>query len=87
MCAGAVPPLARGFSDAGGGPFSYLPEVADPRKPSNAFVYKVGQSATGALASTSRVRLPVRTRTLQLKLDASDAVGNEATVTRILRLR
>jgi hypothetical protein len=35
---------------------------------------------------TLRVKPPRGTRTLQVKLSASDAVGNNATVTRSLRL-
>ena len=75
------------LSDAGGGPFSYLLQVVDPRKPSNALVYKPGQTTTGAVSSTSRIRPAKRTRVLQLKITASDAVGNEPAFTKALRLR
>ena len=75
------------LSDAGGGPFSYLLQVVDPRKPSNALVYKPGQTTTGAVSSTSRIRPPKRTRVLQLRITASDAVGNQAAFTKTLRLR
>ena len=71
---------------AGDADVSYVLQIVDPRKPGNAFVYKVGQTASGSAASTSRIR-PKNTRTLQIKVSAADSVGNEATFEKALRLR
>jgi hypothetical protein len=75
------------FGDAGGSTVSYRLVVVDPRKPLNWLATKSGETATGAATSTLRVRPVKNTRILQLKVVASDAVGNEATLAGTVRLR
>jgi hypothetical protein len=65
---------------------SYVLQVVDPRKPGNAFVYKVGRTTSGNVTSTSRLKTK-HTKTLQIEVTAADAVGNEATAEKTLRLR
>jgi hypothetical protein len=74
------------LTDAGGGVVSYILQVVDPKKPTNAFVYKVGR-ATGAVTSRFRIKVPKKTHLAQIKIDASDAVGNTSTLAKTLRLR
>jgi hypothetical protein len=66
---------------------SYVLQVADPRKPLNAFVYKVGQATNGGLTVIARIRPPKSTRSVEIKLQASDPVGNEASGVKAVRLR
>jgi hypothetical protein len=66
---------------------SYVLQVVDPRKPLNALVYRVGRTTTGSIASAARIRPAKSTRTLAVKVAASDAVGNDATAAKTVRLR
>jgi hypothetical protein len=66
---------------------SYVLQVADPRRPLNALVYKVGQTENGSVTTTSRLKPAKSTRTLAIKVDASDPVGNGGTATKTVRLR
>jgi hypothetical protein len=72
------------LTDNSGDAVTYVLQVADARK---SLIYKVGRTATGALAVTFRVRPTKGTRSLRCKIDASDAVGNEATLAQTIRLR
>lgn len=72
------------LADNGGGAVTYVLQVADTRK---SLVYKVGTTATGASAVTFRIRPAKGTRSLRCKIDATDAVGNEATLARTIRLK
>jgi hypothetical protein len=75
------------LSDAGGGDrFSYILKVADPRKPLNFLAYKTGETTMSKATFALRVRPAKRTRVLRLEIDASDAVGNESTFAKTLRL-
>ncbi len=79
--------LGLSMTDAGGDLVSYVLQILDPRKPSNAFVYKLGQTRTGTVQSRFRVKVPKTTRILQVRIDASDAVGNTAALTKTIRVR
>jgi hypothetical protein len=74
------------LSDAEGGVVSYRLEVVDPRKPLNLLGWKKGETTATSVA-TVRVHPAKTTRILQLKIAANDAVGNDATFTRTVRLR
>jgi hypothetical protein len=75
------------LSDAGGELVSFRLQVVDTRKPIRVLAYKVGQTTTGTAKSTVQVKPAKQTRILQLKIDANDAVGNEATSVKTIRLR
>jgi len=77
--------LALSLEDAAEGPVSYQLEINEPRT-RRGLVFRIGTAASPAVNLTLRVKPPRGTRTLQVKLSASDAVGNNATVTRSLRL-
>jgi hypothetical protein len=66
---------------------SYVLQVVDPRKPGNAFAYKLGKTTSGAAALTFRIKPPKSVRNVQLKVDAEDAVGNAATFAKSVRLK
>jgi hypothetical protein len=74
------------LSDAEGGVVSYRLEVVDPRKPLNLLGWKKGETAATSIA-TVRVHPTKTTRILQLKIAASDAVGNDTTFTKTVRLK
>jgi hypothetical protein len=78
--------VALSLSDAEGGVVSYRLEVVDPRKPLNLLAWKKGQATTTSIA-TLRVRPSKSTRSLQVKIDASDTVGNDASFTKTFRLK
>lgn len=75
------------LTDAGGGPVSYELQIVDPRKPSSALVFKLGSAANGTVTKTFRIKVRKHTRQLRLKVDASDAVGNESAFAKTFRLR
>jgi len=66
---------------------SYTLAVIDPRRPFDWLATKSGTTSSGTASFALRIRPTKRTRILQLKLDASDAVGNTAGFTTNLRLR
>jgi hypothetical protein len=66
---------------------SYRLQVVDTRKPVRVLAYKVGQTTTGTAKSTAQIKPAKQARILQLKIDANDAVGNEATRIKTIRLR
>lgn len=79
--------VALSLSDAGGGPVSYTLHVLNPKKPTVTYAYKTGQ-ATGTVTSKFRIKVPKTRRVVELKIDASDAVGNASTAaTKKIRLR
>lgn len=79
--------LALSVTFPGDDAVSYVLQVVDPRKPLNALVYRIGQTATGSLASAIRIRPAKSTRTLEVRIAATDAVGNDATAAKTIRLR
>jgi hypothetical protein len=66
---------------------SYVLQVVDPKKPGNAFAYKLGSTTNGSASQTFRIRPPKNLRTVALEIDAEDAVGNAASFAKALRLR
>jgi len=75
------------LSDGEGNLVVYSLQVVDPRKPVKVLAYKVGQTRTGSATSTVRLKPAKRTRILQLKIDASDALGNAAALVKTVRLK
>jgi hypothetical protein len=73
------------LEDAAGGAVSYQLEINEPRT-RRGLAFRVGAATTGSVNLTLRAKPPRGARTLQLKLSASDVVGNDATVTKSLRL-
>lgn len=68
-------------------PVSYVLQLVESKRPSNALAFKVGRTITGTLTTTVRIKTSKGARTVQIKIDASDAVGNEAAFTKTMRLR
>jgi hypothetical protein len=66
---------------------SYVLQVVDPRKPLNALVYRLGQTTNGSVTSAATIRPATSTRILEIKVQASDAVGNDADAAKTVRLR
>ena len=79
--------LALSLTDNGGGPVSYALQIVDPKKPSTALVFKLGKTTSGSVTKSFRVRVGKSTRRLRLKVDTSDAVGNESAFAKTFRLR
>jgi hypothetical protein len=79
--------LVVSLTDAEGNPVAYRLKVIDPRTPVDPLVSKTGETSSGTVTYVTRVRPSKRTRTLQVKIDASDPVGNASTLARTLRLR
>ena len=73
------------LADAVGGPVSYQLELNDLRT-HRGLVFRIGTATAPDVSLTARVKPSPRSRTLQVKLSASDVVGNTATVTGALRL-
>jgi hypothetical protein len=79
--------IVLSLKDVGGNAVSYTLAVIDPRKPLEWLATKSGTTSSGTASFLLRVRPTRRTRVLQLKIDASDSVGNAAAVATTLRLR
>jgi hypothetical protein len=79
--------LALSLTDAGGGPVVYSLKVVDPKRPSNLLVYRTGETATGAVTTTFRIKVTKKRRAVRLKIDASDTVGNQSASAKSVRLR
>ena len=79
--------LGLSMTENGGGAVSYALQLVDPRKPSNAIVFKTGQTTSGTVTKSFRIRVGKHTRRLRLKVDATDAVGNESAFAKTFRLR
>lgn len=78
--------LALSLADSGGGRVSYVLQVVDPKKPTKAFIYRLGQTA-GDVTSAFRIKVPTTMRAVRLEVDSTDAVGNTAAFSRLIRLR
>jgi hypothetical protein len=79
--------LALSLTDNGGGPVSYELQLVDAKKPSHSFAFKLGQTGTGSVTRSLRIKVGKRTRQVRLKLKAGDAVGNESAFAKTFRLR
>jgi len=79
--------LVLTLNDVAGNAVSYTLAVIDPRRPYDWLATKSGTTSSGSAAFSLRVRPAKRTRILQLKVDAADAVGNTTAYATTLRLR
>jgi hypothetical protein len=68
-------------------PVSYQLQVVDPKRPTKALVFKLGETSTGSTTSSFRITVAKTTRTVRVEVTASDAYGNEATLAKLVRLR
>jgi hypothetical protein len=75
------------LTDNGGDLVSYVLQVVDPRKPRSTLIYKLGQTTSGSAALTFRIKPTKGTRAVRVEVVAGDAVGNEASATKLLRLK
>jgi hypothetical protein len=78
--------LALALTDNGGGPVTYRLTLVDPRT-LNILASKSGSSSEGSISRKFVLRPSRKTRSLRLRLDATDAVGNQATLRKTIRLR
>jgi hypothetical protein len=79
--------LGLSLTDNGGGPVSYELEIVDPKKPSHSYAFKLGKTATGSVTRSLRIKVGKRTRRVRLKVEATDAVGNQSAFAKTFRLR
>jgi hypothetical protein len=79
--------LTLSLTDNGGGAVSYALQLADPRKPSSALVFKTGKTSSGTVTKSFRIKVRKGTRRLRVKVDAGDAVGNQSSFAKTYRLR
>jgi len=78
--------LAFSLSDAGGGTVSYTLTIVDPAT-LDTLVRKTGSTSGAAIAASFSVKPAARGRSLRLEIDASDQVGNAATLKRTIALK
>jgi hypothetical protein len=78
--------IADANGDANGDAVSYTLSLTDARNPLEWLASKRGQTSTGTVSLAIRVKPAKMTRALRLKVDATDAVGNQASFTRSIRL-
>jgi len=78
--------VALALTDAGGGRVSYTLQVIEPRtgKP---MAFRSGQTSTGPVTLSLRLKPPRVARVLRITVDAADAVGNGSTLAKTFRLR
>jgi len=79
--------LSLSLRDTGSDLVSYVLQIVDPHKPLHAFFYKVGQTTTGTVISSARIKVPRTMRAVQIRVDASDAVGNTSALSKTIRLK
>ena len=77
--------LTLSLEDAAGGAVSYQVEVSDPRT-RRGLAFRLGQATAPTVSLTLRLKVPARARTLQVKVSATDLVGNEATALASIRV-
>ena len=77
--------LALSFGEPAGSPVAYQLRVIDPRNRLETF--RNGQTTTSTASLVLRVKPTKRTRALQIRIAATDAVGNAAQLARTLRIR
>jgi hypothetical protein len=79
--------LTVSLTDAGGGPVSFVLQLADPGHPATTFAYKVGKTASGSVTKAIRIKVPKKTRRIRVGLEASDQLGNTSTFAKVISLR
>jgi hypothetical protein len=75
------------LTDASTGPIAYVLEVVDPRKPSASLIYKLGKATAATVTSSFRLKVSKGAKALQLRLDGTDALGNDASTAKTVRLK
>jgi len=78
--------LVLSLTDTGSELVSYVLQIV-AKRPSNALAFKVGRTTTRTVTTTLRIKTSKGARTVQIKIDASDAVGNEAAFMKTMRLK
>jgi hypothetical protein len=78
--------LRLSIADGSGDAVSYTVSFADTRNASVELAQKSGQTTTGTVSLAILLKPPKMTRVLQLKIVATDVVGNEGFLVRSLRL-
>jgi hypothetical protein len=79
--------LVVALRDAARNSVSYTLAVIDPRRPFDWLATKSGATSSGTVSVSLRIRPTNRTRSVQLKVDASDPVGNSRKFATTFRLR
>jgi hypothetical protein len=79
--------LTVSLTDAGGGPVSFVLQLADPGHRATTFAYKVGKTASGSITKTIRIKVPKKTRRIRIGLEASDELGNTSSFEKVLPLK
>jgi hypothetical protein len=74
------------LTDASTGPIAYVLEVVNPRKPRAPLIYKLGRATTATVTSSFRIAVPRGAKALQVRLDGTDPVGNDASTSKTVRL-
>ena len=77
--------FALSFAEAAGSAVAYELRVIDPR--SRLETFRSGETETGTASLVLRVKPTKRTRIMQVRIAATDPVGNAAQLARTLRLR
>jgi hypothetical protein len=75
------------LTDASAGPIAYVLEVVDPRKPAASLIYKLGKATAATVTSSFRIRISKGAKALRVTLGATDAVGNDASTSKTVRLK
>jgi hypothetical protein len=75
--------LALSLADTGGGPVSYVLQLSASRSVN----FTQGRTATGSVTRSLRIKVGKHTRRVRLTIEASDAVGNQSSFAKTLRLR
>jgi hypothetical protein len=78
--------LALSLADNGGGPVTYTLTLVDPRT-LRILVSKTGTTSARSIGWTFVLKPSKRTRALRLEVDASDTVGNQATLKKIIAIK
>jgi hypothetical protein len=75
--------LALSLADNGGAPVSYLLQLAA----SSSINFTQGRATTGSVTRSLRIKLGTHTRRVRLTIEATDAVGNQSSFAKTLRLK
>src|SRR5947208_1036712 len=78
--------LRRAIADGSGSPVSYTLTIADARNSLDRLAQKSGQTSAGTVSLAIRLRPATSTRALRLSVNATDAVGNAASLLKSIRL-
>jgi hypothetical protein len=79
--------LALSLRDGPGNLVTYRITVIDTRKTLAPLATKTGETSSGTVSASFRIRPTKSTRTLRLKIEATDPVGNDSALAKTLRLR